>query len=175
MTTFRPRAAAPQLPDDNPVASAASALQALELQAETHEPRSFRLIDGIFRVVGSGPFLLLHFVWFAAWIALNVPGSPLAFDEFPFPVLVLAVSMEVIVLALLVLVAENRQTARDQARDRIHLELNLIAEREITKALQMLSEVHAALGISHGPDSELEAMHRPTQVEELADAATQEG
>lgn len=62
-------------------------------------------LAGIF---GSGPFIILHVIWFAGWVVLN---AFLQFDP-EFSLLTIIVSLEAIFLSLFILRAENIQSAR---------------------------------------------------------------
>lgn len=62
-------------------------------------------LAGIF---GSGPFIIFHIIWFAAWIILN---AFIQFDK-DFSILTIVVSLEAIFLSLFILRAENIQSAR---------------------------------------------------------------
>ncbi len=45
-------------------------------------------------------------------IAINLPGSPIQFDPFPFSFLTMIVSLEAIGLSIFVLISENSQAHR---------------------------------------------------------------
>ena len=79
--------------------------------------------DWIAAFSGSIPFLLLHFVWFGLWLAVNLVnvGIP-QFDPYPFGFLTLVVSLEAIFLSVFVLAEPpGRQGARAR-RHRIRRE-----------------------------------------------------
>jgi uncharacterized membrane protein len=106
-----------------------------------------RLSDRITTWAASGPVLLLHVVWFAAWSAVNtgtVPGVA-PFDPFPFPFLTMAVSLEAIFLALFVLASQNRLARQADMRAHLDLQIDLLAEREMTAVLRLLQDVAAHL------------------------------
>lgn len=87
--------------------------------------------DGIAAFSGSIPFLMIHVVWFGAWLTLNtIPGIP-HFDPFPFGFLTLTVSLEAIFLSVFVLLSQNRQAAKERIRADIEYDVNLKAELEI--------------------------------------------
>jgi uncharacterized membrane protein len=89
--------------------------------------------DWIAAASGSIPFLLLHCVGFAGWIAVNlgfIPGVEI-FDPYPFGLLTMAVSLEAIILSVFVLLSQNRQVAKDRVRSDIEYDVNLKAEMEI--------------------------------------------
>jgi CRP/FNR family transcriptional regulator, cyclic AMP receptor protein len=66
--------------------------------------------------------LLLHVVWFGAWVSVNVGAirGITPYDPFPFPFLTMTVSLEAILLALFVLASQNRLAL--QADKRSHLD-----------------------------------------------------
>lgn len=99
--------------------------------------------DWIAATAASGPVLLLHVVWFAGWIGANVgllPGVA-PFDPFPFPFLTMTVSLEAIFLALFVLASQNRLSRQSDRRSHLDLQVNLLAEREMTAVLQLLRDI----------------------------------
>ncbi len=125
--------------------------------------------DLITRFSGSMLFVWLHIAWFGAWIVLNLIGV-LTFDDFPFGFLTMVVSLEAIFLSTFVLISQNRQALQSDRRAKIDLQVNLIAEQEITKIMSMVAEVHGHLGLGETRDPELEHMQQETHIEHLADA-----
>jgi len=122
-----------------------------------------QISDDLTEVCGSTPFLIFHIIFFAAWITLNIeviPGA-IPFDPFPFGLLTMIVSLEAIFLAIFILVSQNRSSLVSTLREEVHLRVNLIAEEEITKALEVLAEIRKEIGIKK-PDLELEEMLRRT-------------
>jgi uncharacterized membrane protein len=89
-----------------------------------------RAADGITRFAGSMSFVYLHIGWFAFWILLNVGllGSALVFDDFPFGLLTLVVSLEAIFLSTFVMISQNRESSRADIRAQLDFETNLRAE-----------------------------------------------
>ena len=108
-----------------------------------------RVADWISEFSGSLPFLFIHLVLFAVWIGLNV--GPLAhsrvggWDEFPFGLLTMVVSLEAIILSVFVLLSQNRQVARDRVRNDIEYEVNLKAELEIAHMHEKVDNMYAAI------------------------------
>ena len=89
-----------------------------------------RAADRITAFAGSLSFVYIHTVWFAIWIAVNVGllGAALKFDEFPFGLLTMIVSLEAIFLATFVMVTQNRQGRRSDIRSDLDFETNLRSE-----------------------------------------------
>jgi len=75
-------------------------------------------------------FVYLHVGWFAVWIVLNagLVGSALVFDDFPFGLLTMIVSLEAIFLSTFVMISQNREAMRAEVRANLDFETNLTAE-----------------------------------------------
>lgn len=122
-----------------------------------------QLSDDLTEICGSTPFLIFHIIFFTAWVVLNtevIPGT-VPFDPFPFGLLTMVVSLEAIFLAIFILVSQNRSSYVNTLREEVHLRVNLIAEEEITKVLEVLADVRKHIGMKK-PDPELEEMLRRT-------------
>lgn len=150
-------------------------------QAALHSrSRAERLSDAIAWAAASGPVLVAHVGWFMVWIAANlglIPFIPV-FDPFPFPFLTVTASLEAIFLALIVLASQNRLARQSDKRAHLDLQIDLLAEREMTTVLRMLQDIAAHLNVSStvtpGEIRELANktdLHRlTTDVEEMPDA-----
>lgn len=93
-----------------------------------------RIADMVADFVGSWTFVLLHIVWFSAWILLNV-------ESFPYGLLTMTVSLEAIFLTTLVLMSENRQEERDRTQAEADYETNLKAKEEIEELQERLARI----------------------------------
>jgi uncharacterized membrane protein len=114
-------------------------------EAETKVTMLGRITDAIAVFSGSLAFLALHAVWFALWVGLNtIPGLP-AFDPFPFGLLTMCVSLEAIFLSVIVLLSQNRQSAKDRIRADVDYDVNLKAELEISHLHEKVDHLHAVL------------------------------
>jgi uncharacterized membrane protein len=91
---------------------------------------SDRLADAVTKFAGSMSFVAIHSAWFVGWILVNVGllGAALVFDKFPFGLLTMIVSLEAIFLSTFVMIAQNRQAARADARSQVDFEDNLRSE-----------------------------------------------
>ena len=136
--------------DDSPTLSEnVKAIQRWE-QAALHQ-RSFaeRLSESITTLAGSGPVQVAHVAWFVLWLLTNmrlIPGI-VPFDPFPFPLLTTIVSLEAIFLALFVLASQNRLSHQADKRAHLDLQVDLLAEREMTAVLQLLQDIAKRLGV----------------------------
>jgi uncharacterized membrane protein len=131
---------------------------------------------------GSGPVLVLHVVWFGIWVIVNVGAirGIRPFDPFPFPFLTMTVSLEAIFLTLFVLASQNRLTRQADKRSHLDLQIDLLAEREMTAVLQLLQDIalHLDVQTSVTPDQLRDLMKKTdlrrltNRLEELAEPAT---
>jgi uncharacterized membrane protein len=142
-----------------------------ELEEKALATRSVgeKIGDAASRLIGSMPFVLFHFVWFAAWILVNLGAVPgiRPFDEFPFGLLTLVVSLEAIFLSLFLLISQNRMTRQADKRAHLDLQINLLAEAETTRNMQLLERIADKVGVSKeeqpAPD-----LDQPTDIIRLA-------
>jgi uncharacterized membrane protein len=104
--------------------------------------------DWMTRWTGSMTFLWLHAIWFALWIAVNQELTPLpSFDPFPYGLLTTTVSLEAIFLSTFVLISQNRQSAWTDRQSKLDLQINLLTEHEMTKALKLLQALSERLDV----------------------------
>jgi len=118
------------------------AIAHLQAQAQRRRTTAQRLGDWITVCAARESSVAFHVVWFAVWILVNTGhgfGTP--FDPFPFTLLTTIVSLEAIFLTLFVLASENRLTQDADRRGQLDLQVNLLAEQEMTLMLSMLKEV----------------------------------
>ncbi len=115
---------------------------ARNVQDEIDDQRTLleKVTDWIAEFSGSMVFLVLNSVWFGIWIWLNVSGIA-HFDPYPFGFLTMVVSLEAIILSILVLLAQNRQAAKDHIRDDIEYEINVKAELEVAHLHEKLDQL----------------------------------
>lgn len=90
-----------------------------------------RVADNVARVGGSWTFVIGMLSVLAAWIALNVFLAASAFDPFPFILLNLALSCIAALQAPIIMMSQNRTSARDRAQADSDYRVNLKAELEI--------------------------------------------
>jgi uncharacterized membrane protein len=127
-----------------------------------------RTADLLTAFASSTPFLLIHVVWFAVWIAWNVGlFRERPFDPFPFGLLTMVVSLEAIFLSIFVLMAQSREAQIAELREEIMLQVNLRMEEEVTKTLQLVAGLYTRLGYRLGDDPELSQMLQPLDADEI--------
>jgi uncharacterized membrane protein len=101
------------------------------------------------RFMGTARFLMWMTVFVISWIAWNtLAPQHLRFDEYPFIFLTLILSLQASYAAPLILLAQNRQEARDklvseqdrQANARAHADMEYLA-REVASLRMAVGEV----------------------------------
>ena len=87
-----------------------------------YDPEAFGdFSEAIARLLGTARFLVFQTAVVFIWIFINVVFIDLRFDEYPFILLTLALSLQAAYAAPLILLAQNRQADRDRSdseRDR---------------------------------------------------------
>lgn len=131
-----------------------------------------RIGDAIGSFAGSMSFVVLHVVIISLWFLVNTGVFPgiRAFDPYPFILLSMTVSVEAVILSTFVLMKQNRESKRAEHRQQLTLQIDLLAEQEATKTLQLLKRICERLGIddvSHDPETRI--LSENTAVSDLAD------
>jgi uncharacterized membrane protein len=127
-----------------------------------------RISDTITRHAGRAWFTGAHLLWFTLWLVWNTGAFGLpVFDPFPYQFLSSVVSLEAIFLSLIILMSQNRASRQADARAHLDLQINLLAEQESTKTLQLLQLLCAHHGIGEKHDAELQSLVRDTRPHEL--------
>ena len=120
----------------------------MALERDTRRDRSTleRLTDLVAAAASSTGFIVAHVIWFAFWVGLNTLSAT-RFDPFPFSLLTLAVSLEAILLTGFVLISQDRMTKVADKRAHLDLQVNLLAERELTAILRVVCAIAEKTGI----------------------------
>ncbi len=133
--------------------------KSLEAKSLRGRNMSHLLADMLTRSASSPFFLFLNAILFVVWLGVNLGHFfPIpTFDPYPFGMLTTIVSLEAIFLSIFVLISQQRASHIATLREEVHLRINLMAEEEITKALELLVEMRQKMGITR-EDPELKEM-----------------
>jgi uncharacterized membrane protein len=96
-----------------------------------------KIIDHIALFAGSTIFLLVNILVFMVWLATGGVGH----DSYPFQFLTMAVSLEAIILATLLLISQNRQAAKDRLAAEADYHTNLESKEEIEVILTRMEAI----------------------------------
>lgn len=133
-------------------------------KANTGRTMAEKIADHLTSRLGSMKFLILNAIWFLIWIVINLGWvtNIVPFDPYPFGLLTTIVSLEAIFLAIIVLISQNRAAKVDDLREEIDLQINTIAEEEITKVIELQVLLLKQHGIDVSQDPKLQQMLQPT-------------
>ncbi len=115
-----------ETPWTNPILTQSAEERAKKLQN--------RIADAITRFAGSMPFVYLHVVWFALWIAFRV-------EPFPFGLLTMIVSLEAIFLSAFVMISQNRADAKREALAEHQWQLVQAEEKQNEELLEVSRQI----------------------------------
>jgi uncharacterized membrane protein len=142
-----------------------------EEEALERRSRSERLADAVGSFAGSVFFVVFHLVLVMGWLVLNsrkMPGSR-PFDPYPFSLLGVLVAIEAVILSSFILMRQNRMMRRGERRDHLNLQVDLLAEKEITKVLQMVRAICGQMGLKDIiDDREIRELSQNTSIESLS-------
>lgn len=160
-------------PAINPALQNVHAVAELERQAFHQRTAMERFTDAVTNFAGSRTFIVAHAVFFTLWILLNrLPGS---YDPYPYSLLNVLVSLEAIFLTSFVLMTQNRMTRQADRRAHLDLQVNLLAEQELTTILQMLYALCRKAGTcARVNDTRVEQLLKETDIVQLAEVLEKE-
>jgi uncharacterized membrane protein len=104
---------------------------------------SQRLVERISRIIGRPACLVVLLAVVVAWVSANVltPFGMTAFDPPPFELLDGVLTFSALVTATIVLIAQNRQTRREQQHRHLDLQVSLLTEQKVTKLIHLVEEL----------------------------------
>jgi uncharacterized membrane protein len=146
------------------------AIKAWDRALLLNRSRAQRFSDWVTCVAAGGVSMLLHAIWFTAWIVINkhVFPSITPFDP-SLQMLTMIVSLEAIFLALFVLASQNRLARQSDLRANLDLQIDLLSEREMTAVLQLLKDIASHLDCPTTVTSEqLAELIKKTDIKRLA-------
>jgi uncharacterized membrane protein len=151
----------------HPVARNVQAIAALEREALDDRTPVDRLTHAVTRIAGSQAFILAHLIWFTAWVVVG--STHPSFDPYPFSLLNLIVALEAVFLTSIVLMTQNHMTRLADRRAHLDLQVNMLAEQELTAMLHMLNGLCTRLGVTVTPhDQHVEQLLTETDVHKIA-------
>jgi uncharacterized membrane protein len=128
-----------------------------------------RVSDAVAVFIGSGGFILLHLLFFAAWFLLNtLPRAP-HFDPRPFALLQTMVACEAILVASFIVMRQTRLGRRSDERDHLMLQILILTEKELTAMLSLNRGIATEVGLGREANSkELRELSKNTEIDEVA-------
>ena len=148
----------------------------IELRRKAERRKGFqdRVADRITAFSGSMTFVYIHTLWFGLWIFLNLPMfGRWRFDPYPYGLLTMIVSLEAIFLSTFVLISQNRLSEVADQRADLDLQVNLLAEHEITRVLTLVDAIADHLGLEAGQDPEVDELKKDVAPEVVVEEMEQ--
>jgi uncharacterized membrane protein len=146
-----------------------------------YDPEAFGdFSEAIARFLGTARFLVFQTGLVFVWILLNATFDEIRWDEYPFILLTLALSLQAAYAAPLILLAQNRQADRDRSsseRDRevttrTQADTEFLA-RELAAVKLSLSDVVTLSDLRETTDRLTDALERiETRLRDLEDDET---
>ncbi len=117
-----------------------------------------RTADLVARIVGSWTFIVAQSTLLVIWATLNVVAWTSHWDPYPFILMNLFLSLQAAYTAPIILMSQNRLTARDRIEAHNDFLINQKAEEEVRAILthlaaqdQALLVIHDLVGSLHDP------------------------
>jgi uncharacterized membrane protein len=116
-----------------------------ELAAETRWYE--RLADRATDFISRPHFLVVHSLWFVGWLALNTGLIAFVgkFDDYPYNLLGLILSVESIFITGFLLISQNRQNVHADKRAELDYEVSVRTYREIDELKELVRAMQAEL------------------------------
>jgi uncharacterized membrane protein len=141
----------------------------LEAEQERRVPPANRLAEAIGKFAGTPAFVWLQLACVGLWVLFNSGAFAKAFDPYPFYLLEGLLALEAVLLTSFVLIRQNRMSQMADERGHLDLQINLLAEKEITKVIQLLQRMSKQMGIEElVTDPEAREFSKDTAVEDVA-------
>lgn len=101
-----------------------------------------RIAEFIANFTATQWFVMFNVLFCAIWVAINLWMSK-PFDEWPFGMLGLIVSVEALFITLFVLISQSQQSIRDRIRADMDYQVNLKAHQEVMQLHQKVDRLHS--------------------------------
>jgi len=145
------------------------AILRLEKEDKQEVAPHHRIFHAIGWFFGTTYFLSTQFLAVCLWVALNhTIASHQAIDPYPFPLLATFLSLEAVLLTSCVLIRQNAMDSASERRAHLELQINLLAEQEATRSLDILQRIADHLNMPNTRDPQGEELAEDTAVDEIA-------
>jgi uncharacterized membrane protein len=114
-----------------------------DTDATTGEHLTFgqRLADRVTNSIGSWPFIVVQSVLLLIWIVVNTIAWRQHWDPYPFILLNLVLSFQAAYAAPIIMMSQNRQSAKDREKAEVDYAVNARAERDVAAVHARLDEL----------------------------------
>lgn len=138
-------------------------------QAKRRMTAHQRLADRITRVIGTMGFIFSQAIFITLWLAINlgIVHGIRPFDPFPFSLFSALTTVESIFLATFVLISQNRMRDRDDRRDELDLQINLLTQHEVTRLIDLVDRMADRLGVESKDGKALDELKQEVPPEKV--------
>ena len=134
------------------------------------------LIERVSSFFGSPAYFVFAIVFIVLWVLVNLWAAAAGWkhvDEPPFFWLQGIVSSNALLLTVAVLIRQNRMAQLAEHRAHLDLQINLLTEQKVTKALQLVDELRGEFATLRGApsnDAEVAELTKPADAEAILHA-----
>lgn len=108
-----------------------------------------RVADKAADVIGSWGFIIFQSVLIAVWITLNVVAWVNHWDEYPFVLMNVVLSMQAAYSGPVIMMSQNRQSLKDRLAAEVDHQVNTKAEIEINNLMRRIDELELSIEENH--------------------------
>jgi CRP/FNR family transcriptional regulator, cyclic AMP receptor protein len=108
-----------------------------------------RVADSVADTIGSWPFIIIQSILLTIWILLNISAWINHWDPYPFILLNLMLSFQAAYAGPVIMMSQNRQSAKDRLVAEIDHQVNTKAELEINNLIRRMDELELSLEHNH--------------------------
>ena len=146
------------------------ALRRNRVEAEQSAGGHEKIAAAATRAVGRMGFVYAHIGVIAVWVANGLGWTPGLKPVDPsFVSLATAASVEAIFLSTFILIAQNRAAVIADRRSDLDLQISLLTEHEVTRVLDLCTEIAGKLNVSAAEDPKLDELRREVAPEHVLD------
>jgi CRP/FNR family cyclic AMP-dependent transcriptional regulator len=119
-----------------------------------------RVADKVADTIGSWPFITIQTIILTIWIILNVTAWIKRWDPYPFILLNLMLSFQAAYSGPVIMMSQNRQSAKDRIAAEVDHQVNTKAELEINNLIRRLDELEISVEDNHSELKKLLGMEQ---------------
>ena len=108
-----------------------------------------RVADSVADIIGSWPFIIIQSIILTIWIILNISAWINHWDPYPFILLNLMLSFQAAYAGPVIMMSQNRQSAKDRLAAEIDHDVNTKAELEINHLVRRIDELELSIEHNH--------------------------
>jgi uncharacterized membrane protein len=141
--------------------------------------RSQRRVERVGHFIGRPIYLVGILTIAVLWIGFNVASLRLGYrpvDPVPFEALQGVLTLISLITTTIVLIAQNRQTKREQQHTHLGLQVNLLTEQKVTKLIDLIEELRRDLPmVKDRHDAQAEVLREHADTQQVLSAIEQGG